>query len=267
MEKYRAIPEGYMRVGEIAKKAGTSTNTLRYYDKEGLLSPSHLSESGYRLYTEQDVLRLIQIQTMKELGFSLSEIKKYLVSLDTPEDMVTALTEHENAIEKRIEVLSESLEALKALKAEVMQMQTMDFMKYVYILKNLQMKNENYWAIKYMDSDVLDHLRKHFEDDEDRAKAFVKTMNRFGAEVARLKKEGASPESEKAQTLAKTVMETMLEITDGDIEIMNKFSESIDRIGSLEDSERIEEYISLYKFLRDAVDVYIESGNGGIKIE
>ena len=266
MEKYRAIPKGYMRIGEMAKKAGTNINTLRYYDKEGLLSPSMNSEGGYRLYNDHDMVRLVQIQTMKELGFSLSEIKKYLVSLDTPDDMVALLTEHEIAIEKRIANLSESLREIKALKAEIEQMQTMDFMKYVYILTNLQMKNENYWAIKYMDDDVLEHLRKHFEGDEDGAEALLKTMNRFGAEVAELQKEGASPESEKGQRLAKTVMETMLEITDGNIEIMNKFAESIDRTIDLE-HERSEEYISLYNFLQAAVNAYIKSGEGGIKIE
>ena len=40
MAKYRAIPDGYMTVGEVAKKMGTTVRTLQYYDKEGLLSPS-----------------------------------------------------------------------------------------------------------------------------------------------------------------------------------------------------------------------------------
>ena len=261
MEKYRAIPEGYMRIGEMAKKAGTNINTLRYYDKEGLLSPSPRSEGGYRLYTDQDMARLIQIQTMKELGFSLTEIKKYLVSLDTPDDMIAMLTEHEIAIKKRIKNLSKSLRDLKALKAEVMQMQTINFMKYAYILQNLQMKNETYWAIKYMDDDVLDHMRKHFEDDADGAKALLKTMNSFGTEVVELLKEGVPPESEKGQRLAKTVMETMLEITDGNIEIMNKFAESADRISDLQ-HEQGDKYISIYNFVKAAVDTYIKSGQG-----
>ena len=266
MEEYSTIPKGYMKVGEVAQKAGTNINTLRYYDKEGLLSPSLKSESGYRLYTDKDMVRLIQIQTMKELGFSLAEIKKHLVSLDTPDDMIAMLTEHEIAIEKRVANLSESLRELKALKAEIKQMQTMDFMKYIYILKNLQMKNENYWAIKYMDDDVLEHLRKHFEGDEDGAAALLKTMNSFGAEVVELLKEGVLPESERGQRLAKTIMETMLEITDGNIEIMNKFAESIDRINDLE-HERGDEYISVYNFVQAAVDAYIKSGQGGMKIE
>ena len=44
MEKYRAIPEGYMTVGEAAKRMGVTVRTLQHYDREGLLSPSALSE-------------------------------------------------------------------------------------------------------------------------------------------------------------------------------------------------------------------------------
>ena len=44
MAKYRAIPQGFMTVGEVAKKMGVTVRTLQYYDKEGLLSPS--AESG-----------------------------------------------------------------------------------------------------------------------------------------------------------------------------------------------------------------------------
>ena len=49
MSKNRAIPKGYMTVGELAKKMGTTVRTLQYYDKEGLLSPSSESEGGRRL--------------------------------------------------------------------------------------------------------------------------------------------------------------------------------------------------------------------------
>ncbi len=49
MAKHRAIPKGYMTVGEVAKKIGVTVRTLQYYDKEGLLSPSAESEGGRRL--------------------------------------------------------------------------------------------------------------------------------------------------------------------------------------------------------------------------
>lgn len=46
MAKYRAIPPGFMTVGEAAKKMGVTVRTLQYYDREGVLSPSAASEGG-----------------------------------------------------------------------------------------------------------------------------------------------------------------------------------------------------------------------------
>lgn len=49
MNKHKAIPQGYMTVGEVAKKMNTTVRTLQHYDREGLLSPSSVSEGdvGY----------------------------------------------------------------------------------------------------------------------------------------------------------------------------------------------------------------------------
>ncbi|HEV2845161.1 MAG TPA: MerR family transcriptional regulator, partial [Thermoanaerobaculia bacterium] len=66
------------KVGELAKRTGVSVRTLHHYDSLGLLSPSHRSESGYRLYTGSDVQRLQQILSLRTLGFSLDEIKELL---------------------------------------------------------------------------------------------------------------------------------------------------------------------------------------------
>ena len=75
MTNERAIPEGYMTVGEVAKKMGVTVRTLQYYDKEGLFSPSGKSEGGRRLYTDKDLVRLHQILSLKSLGFSLEDIR------------------------------------------------------------------------------------------------------------------------------------------------------------------------------------------------
>ncbi|MET3290804.1 UNVERIFIED_CONTAM: DNA-binding transcriptional MerR regulator [Brevibacillus sp. OAP136] len=63
---------------QLAEMAKVSSRTLRYYDKVGLLSPSDYSESGYRLYTDEDFPRLQHILVLKFLGFSLAEIKAFL---------------------------------------------------------------------------------------------------------------------------------------------------------------------------------------------
>jgi len=65
MAKHRAIPFGFMSVGEVAKKIGVTVRTLQYYDKIGLLSPSAESEGGRRLYTDKDLVMLHQIISLK----------------------------------------------------------------------------------------------------------------------------------------------------------------------------------------------------------
>ena len=111
MARYRAIPQGFMTVGEMAKKMGVTVRTLQYYDKEGLLSPSAESEGGRRLYTDKDLVALHQIISLKSLGFSLDDIKQRLISLETPTDVANALTEQADDIRQKIEQLKASLSA------------------------------------------------------------------------------------------------------------------------------------------------------------
>lgn len=68
----------YLR-GEIAKLANVNIETLRYYEKQGLLPAPSRSASGYRLYTEEVLIRLTFIQNAKSCGFTLKEIKKALL--------------------------------------------------------------------------------------------------------------------------------------------------------------------------------------------
>lgn len=67
-----------MRVGALAKRTGVSVRTLHYYDEIGLLAPSRHSEAGYRLYMADDVVRLQQIMSLRQLGFSLDQIRECL---------------------------------------------------------------------------------------------------------------------------------------------------------------------------------------------
>ncbi|WP_086982143.1 Zn(2+)-responsive transcriptional regulator [Vibrio aphrogenes] len=66
------------KIGELAKLCGINNDTLRFYEKSGLLTPSARSESGYRLYNEQDKQALLFILRAKKVGFNLSDIKELL---------------------------------------------------------------------------------------------------------------------------------------------------------------------------------------------
>ena len=72
-----------MQIGQVAVRTELSITTVRHYDEVGLVTPSARSTGGFRLYTEADVDRLLVIRRMKPLGFTLTEMKDLLDSLDT----------------------------------------------------------------------------------------------------------------------------------------------------------------------------------------
>ena len=223
MAKYRAIPDGYMTVGEVAKKVGTTVRTLQYYDKEGLLSPSAESEGGRRLYTDKDLVILHQILSLKSLGFSLNDIKQRLIPLETPTDVATALTKQADSIQEKIEQLTASLTAIKQLKTEVLQMRTVNFKKYADIIVNLQIKNDSYYLIKRFDDDMLDHIRNQF--DRESGLDFMDRFNRLSDEIVQLQKENVLPESEKCQQIVKEYWGLIMEFTNGDMSMLPKLME------------------------------------------
>ena len=197
MDKHKAIPPGYMTVGEIARKMDVTVRALQHYDREGLLSPSAMSEGGRRLYTDKDIVKLHQILSLKHLGFSLDDIKNRLITLDTPAEIADVLMEQAAAVKQKIERMSESLRELEMLREEVIQMQSVDFKKYADIIVNLQMKNDFYWLIKYFDDQTLDHIRSRFNKDS--GMAFMNTFMQLQNEAIRLQNAGVPVDSDKGQ--------------------------------------------------------------------
>lgn len=65
-------------IGTLAKRAGVSIDTVRYYERGGLLAPKTRLASGYRRYSELEVARLRFIRRAQALGFSLREVKELL---------------------------------------------------------------------------------------------------------------------------------------------------------------------------------------------
>jgi len=99
-------------VGEVAELAHVSVRTLHHYNELGLLAPSERSESGYRLYSYDDVARLQEILIWRQLGFSLTEIKSLL---DDPEyDRIHALERQRELVEREIDRLGAVAAAVDA---------------------------------------------------------------------------------------------------------------------------------------------------------
>ena len=88
------------RIGEVSQRTGLTRRTLRHYDDLGLLTPSARSWGDYRLYDEDDLVRLLQIQNLKALGLSLPEISRALE--DKSLDAAATLRSHLAHLEERI---------------------------------------------------------------------------------------------------------------------------------------------------------------------
>jgi MerR family copper efflux transcriptional regulator len=71
-----------MQIGEVAARTELSLRTIRHYEETGLVIPSARSQGGFRLYTEDDVARLMVIRRMKPLGFTLDEMRALLEATD-----------------------------------------------------------------------------------------------------------------------------------------------------------------------------------------
>jgi MerR family copper efflux transcriptional regulator len=67
-----------MKIGEVAERGGVNLQTIRYYEREGLLPAPPRLASGYRLFTEDTVRRVRFIKRAQELGFTLAEIRDLL---------------------------------------------------------------------------------------------------------------------------------------------------------------------------------------------
>lgn len=74
-----------MKIGDLAKRAGVGIDTVRYYEREGLLPQAQRRSSGYRMYDVDDIQRLRFIRRAKALGFTLPEVRE-LLALSSRED-------------------------------------------------------------------------------------------------------------------------------------------------------------------------------------
>jgi DNA-binding transcriptional MerR regulator len=102
-------------VGELSRLTGLTVRALRHYDEIGLVRPSQRSAAGYRLYDDDNVLRLQQVAVLRELGVPLDEIGP---ALDATTDRAALLRKHRGALSERRTRIDAMLAAVdRALEA------------------------------------------------------------------------------------------------------------------------------------------------------
>jgi MerR family transcriptional regulator, copper efflux regulator len=109
-------------IGELAKQANVHVETLRYYERRGLIPKPHRTVSNYRVYSSENLRRVKFIKQAQELGFSLNEIKKLLALRATPRarcaDVRTYAAHKIEDIDGKIRSLARMRKTLEKLIAE-----------------------------------------------------------------------------------------------------------------------------------------------------
>jgi DNA-binding transcriptional MerR regulator len=102
MTQQRPSAEPCLQIGEVADRTGVTQRTLRFYEERGLLRPPSRMDGGFRLYSEDDVVRVEQIKRLQNLlGLTLAEIKD-MVEAEEIQEELNATYRPDLEIEERI---------------------------------------------------------------------------------------------------------------------------------------------------------------------
>jgi Cd(II)/Pb(II)-responsive transcriptional regulator len=111
-----------MKIGELAQASATPIETIRFYEREGLLPHAARTQNNYRIYEQDHVDRLIFVRHCRSLDMALDEIRQLLKFKDSPQescaDVNDLLDEHIGHVAQRMGELRTLQRQLKALRAQ-----------------------------------------------------------------------------------------------------------------------------------------------------
>lgn len=102
------------RIGELAKLAGVTPDTVRYYEKQHMMDHEVRTQGGFRLYTDHDLQRLKFIRHARQLGFTLESIRELLSIRVDPEHHTCQ--ESKSIVQARLSEVEERIEELQAMR-------------------------------------------------------------------------------------------------------------------------------------------------------
>ncbi|PGM47338.1 transcriptional regulator, MerR [Bacillus cereus] len=234
------------KVGELAKQTGLTVRTLHHYDQISLFSPSEVTDSKHRIYTETDIVKLQQILSLKQLGFTLEEIKETIENPDfNPIEIIKVQLE---TTKKQIEIqqkLYSRLEGMYELLSNQQEVQSENFIKLIEVI-NMSEKyftHEQLEKIKTQNEQFSSEEKKEIEDQWFELIAKIRTE---------LEKK-TPPNHPEVIELAKHWKELTNKFTSGDPEIIK----AAERFHAENPNNALQHGIDidgkLYKFIKEAM--------------
>ncbi len=125
---------GYYSSGEFARMANVSVRTIRFYDKQNILKPSYVKESGARFYTDADFARLQQILLLKYLGFSLDDIREMTIGDADYHYMLNSLKAQLKLVQDKIEQMQLVEKAIVETAREIEKKHELDGSRMLHLI-------------------------------------------------------------------------------------------------------------------------------------
>ncbi len=208
-----------LKIGDVAKKTGVSIRSLRHYDEIELLTPSDQTESGYRLYSEDDIMRLQQIVSLKQMGFTLKKIRDML------DEHVVSL---QATLEMQVEFLAQQLQQQQAVFEQVkLTLETCIAQDRVSLETIYKTMESIKMLEKYYTEEQMSSFKERFTDgasEEEFTKGWDYVLNG----MKKLQVENIPPTDKASIALVQKAKGLIAQFTDGDQNVeqnMNKMYE------------------------------------------
>jgi len=230
------LDRSFYHTSEFAQKASVSVRTLRYYDKMRLLSPSQYTESGYRLYTDNDLLRLQQILALKFLGFSLQEIQQCLQI--GPSILQESLALQKAMMQERRTQLDTVIQAITEAQ-ELLQANKLNWDSLLHVIQVLQMTQNKEWQDKYFTPEQRQQIAERGKNwSEEDQHVITQQWNAAFAELKRLVATGQDPAGPEAQALVTQWKALVGAFTHGDVGIQQGLNSMWQDVGNMPTEQR-----------------------------
>ncbi|EID43075.1 MerR family transcriptional regulator [Parageobacillus thermoglucosidasius] len=159
-------------IGEFAKKTGQTIRTLHYYDEIGILKPSHVSSSGRRFYSEDEIITLQKIVALKFLGFSLEEIKRFMQ--EEKWDLKESLAFQKKLLLQKREHIDRVIKAVTHAQHLAEEQEKIDPNIFSLLINSIQMENQQKeWLKQFMPDETVEKI---FDISEEKQLEYAKKL-------------------------------------------------------------------------------------------
>ncbi|MDO4294062.1 MAG: MerR family transcriptional regulator [Eubacteriales bacterium] len=154
-------------ISQVAELTGVSIRTLQYYDEIGLLKPSELTQSGYRLYNDEALQKLQQILFFKELDFKLKDIREILEKPDF--DRIAAFKKQKELLLLKRNRTDRLIQLLGRLEKgeQCMSFKEFDLSDYIHALENFKSNQAETVAKRWGSVENFDMFIQKIKDNEE----------------------------------------------------------------------------------------------------